>query len=279
LRSGRVKLKFIFGAAVLCAAATVVWAFLVEPGRLVTREIRMEIPQWQGELRIAVVSDVHTGSPRNGIDKLQRLVARINEERPGMIVFLGDFVTGGPRGRHPEGFVEPERIAGELRRLKAPLGVYAVLGNHDWWYNGERVGAALTSAGITVLENQAVKVPAGNPFWLGGIADLWTRNPNVPAILEQVDTADPVILLTHNPDVFPDVPPRVSLTLGAHTHGGQVQLPLWGAVVTTSQFGYNEGHFVEDGRHLFVTTGIGTSILGVRFRVPPELVMMTLAPQ
>jgi predicted MPP superfamily phosphohydrolase len=262
----------------LAVSGLLAWAFFIELGLLVTPEVRVELPGWRGQTRIAVISDVHTGSRNNGIDKLQRLVERVNEKRPDLIVFLGDFVIGGPRGRHPPGFVEPERIAAELKRLRAPLGVYAVLGNHDWWFDGERVRRALTSCGVTVLENEAVKIPAADPFWLGGIADLWTRYPDIPATLEQVTGGDPVVLITHNPDVFPSVPPRVSLTLAAHTHGGQVQIPFWGPLVKTSEYGYNEGFFVEDGRRLFVTTGIGTSIVGVRFGVPPEAVMMTLAP-
>jgi predicted MPP superfamily phosphohydrolase len=273
------KLKLFSLGLFLAIAGVVVWAFFIEPGRLVTREVRLEIPHWDGDLRIAVVSDIHTGSPHNGVDKLQRLVATINAQNPAMIVFPGDFVTGGPRGGERPRFVEPERIAQELKKLHAPLGIYAVLGNHDWWFDGNRVARALTSAGVRVLENEAVKIPAPQPFWLGGIADLWTRNPDIPATLAQVTDDAPVVLFTHNPDVFREMPSRVSLMLAAHTHGGQVQLPILGTVITTSQFGYNAGLFVEDGRHLYVTTGIGTSILGVRFRVPPELVMMTLASE
>jgi predicted MPP superfamily phosphohydrolase len=242
---------------------------------LVVRHPRMELPAFQSELRIAVLSDLHIGSPHVGLDKLREIVEKTNGENPALVVFLGDFVIGGPRGRHEANFVEPEKTAGELKKLRAPLGAFAVLGNHDWWYDGERVGKALTDAGIPVLENRAVHV---GPIWLGGIADLWTREPDVTGTLRQVTSDDPVVLITHNPDIFPDVPPRVSLTLGAHTHGGQVQLPLIGTLITTSRLGYNAGEFVERGRHLFVTTGIGTSIIPVRFGVPPEIVILTLTP-
>jgi len=88
--------------------------------------------------------------------------------------------------------------------------------------------------------------------------------------------SDPVVLITHNPDIFPEVPARVSLLLAGHTHGGQVNLPLVGRVVTTSSLGYVAGEYVENGRHLFVTTGIGTSIMPVRFGVPPEIVILTV---
>ena len=155
----------------------------------------------------------------------------------------------------------------------------AVLGNHDWWLDGNRVGAALRAAGVTVLENQALRLErGGRAFWIAGVADLWTREPDVAGTLRQVENADPILLITHNPDIFPEVPARVSLTIAGHTHGGQVNFPFVGRLVVPSQFGqrYAMGHIVEGGRHLFVSGGVGTSIIHVRFRVPPEAVMLTL---
>jgi len=244
---------------------------------LVVRHPQMELPGWPSELRIAVLSDLHIGSPHVGLDKLRRIVEKTNAENPSLVVLLGDFVIGGPNHRggvRGGGFIEPDETAAELKKLSAPLGVFAVLGNHDWWYDGERVRRALTDAGIPVLENRAVHV---GPIWLGGIADYWTREPDVAGTLAQVTSDDPVVLITHNPDIFPEVPARVSLLLAGHTHGGQVNLPLVGRVVTTSSLGYVAGEYVEKGRHLFVTTGIGTSIMPVRFGVPPEIVILTVA--
>jgi predicted MPP superfamily phosphohydrolase len=269
----------IISIALLAAPFLVaLWAFAIEPSMLVVHRRRIELPGWRDDLRIAVLGDLHVGSPHVGLDKLRKIVERTNAENPAVVVLLGDFVIGGPRGNgqgvRGGGFIEPEMTARELKNLHAPLGVYAVLGNHDWWYDGERVGKALTEAGIPVLENRAV--PVGR-LWIGGIADFWTRRPDVAGTLRQVTNDDPVLLITHNPDIFPNVPSRVSLTLAAHTHGGQVNLPVVGTLITTSPLGYNAGEFVEQGRHLFVTTGIGTSILPVRFGVPPEIVILTLA--
>jgi predicted MPP superfamily phosphohydrolase len=170
-------------------------------------------------------------------------------------------------------------IAVEMGKLRAPLGTIAVLGNHDWWNDGERITRALRQAGLTVLENEARRIEyGGKSFWVAGVADMWTRKPDIAGSLAQVNSDDPVILITHNPDIFPDVPPRVSLTLAGHTHGGQVNLPFIGRPIVPSNFGqrYASGHVVEDGRHLFVSDGIGTSIIPVRFRVPPEIVILTL---
>ncbi len=278
----KIRIRIVAIALLIAPFLVALWAFGIEPGLLVVRHLPMELPGWKSDLRVAVVSDLHVGSPHVGLDKLRKIVERTNAENPALVVLLGDFVIGGPGGRGglPGGtFIEPEQTAAELKKLHAPLGVYAVLGNHDWWYDGERVWRALTDAGIPVLENRAVHIGHGSQgFWLGGIADLWTRDPDIAGTLQQVTSDDPVILITHNPDIFPDVPPRVSLTLAAHTHGGQVNLPIVGPVVATSKFGYVAGEYVVQGRHLFVTTGIGTSIMPVRLGVPPEIVILTLAP-
>ena len=112
-----------------------------------------------------------------------------------------------------------------------------------------------------------------------GLADLWTREPDVVGPLRDIPDDEPVIVLTHSPDVFPQVPVRVVLTLAGHTHAGQVVLPLLGRPIVPSRFGqrYAIGHVEEDGRHLFVTPGVGTSIIPVRFGVPPEISLLTLA--
>lgn len=255
------------------------WAFWIEPASLTTHSVTLQIPHWQPEhqgLKIAVLTDLHVGSPHTGIEKLKEVVARTNREQPDLVVILGDLVVHEVVGGD---FVDPEPIAEVLRGLQAPLGVIAVLGNHDWWYDGVRVEKALRGAGIEVLENKAHQVQhKRKAFWVVGIADLWTRRPDVEGSLRQVEGADPIILITHNADLFPQVPSRVSLTMAGHTHGGQVNLPLVGRLVVPSKYGqrYAMGHIVENGKHLFVGTGVGTSILPVRFRVPPEVVVITV---
>ena len=118
-------------------------------------------------------------------------------------------------------------------------------------------------------------------MYLAGFADLWTRSPKPDDTMAAVPQGEPVIGLTHNGDIFPRVPQRVQLLLAGHTHGGQVRLPLIGSVISSSGLGerYERGHVFENGHHLFVTTGIGTSILAVRFGVPPEIVLLTLQAQ
>jgi predicted MPP superfamily phosphohydrolase len=276
-RSRKLRNALLVFALVFLALG--LWAFWIEPAWLTTHRFTLQVPGWQREhqgLRIAVLTDLHVGSFHTGIEKLKEVVARTNEEHPDLVVILGDFVIQDVVGGH---FTEPESIAEVLRGLQAPLGVISVLGNHDWWYDGVRVERALRGAGIEVLENRAHQVQfKGKAFWVVGIADLWTRKPDIEGSLRQVEGSDPIILITHNPDIFPEVPSRVSLTIAGHTHGGQVNLPVVGRLVVPSKYGqkYAMGHIVENGRHLFVGGGVGTSILPVRFRVPPEVVVITL---
>ncbi|HYN86019.1 MAG TPA: metallophosphoesterase [Pyrinomonadaceae bacterium] len=279
-RLGKIARR-VLAALLLIFIALGLWAFWLEPASLTVHRETLSVPRWRAEhagLRVAVLTDLHVGSPHTGLEKLRRVVERTNAERPDLVVLLGDFVIQNVVGGE---FVAPEQIAAELGRLRATHGVFAVLGNHDWWLDGARVTSALEGAGIVVLENRAARVEReGHGLWVAGVADLWTRTPHVEGALAQAGEGEPVILITHNPDLFPDVPERVSLTLAGHTHGGQVCLPLVGRPVVPSQFGerYAMGHVVEGGRHLYVSGGVGTSIIPVRFRVPPEVVILTLTP-
>jgi predicted MPP superfamily phosphohydrolase len=229
-------------------------------------------------MRLAILADLHTGSPFNGLDKLEEIVRKTNKARPDLILIPGDLVMTGVIGGR---FVPPEVIAHTLKELRAPLGVYAVLGNHDRGLDADRIRHALDTAGIPTLEDQAIWVPFRHKaLWLVGVNDFWTSRHNVGQALQQVTTNDPVLLFTHNPDVFPDIPKRVALTIAGHTHGGQVALPLLGRPIVPSHFGerYASGHIIEEGRHLFVSPGLGTSIIPVRFRVPPEISIVILEP-
>ncbi len=256
-----------------------VWSFLIEPNRLIVHEETIQIDNWPPELaglRIALIADVHTGAPFINDQKLQRIVSTTNALNPDLIVLLGDYMS--PNSWHSHR-VEPEVTAAALKNLKCPLGVYSVLGNHDWWYNGERVRSALEQNGIHVLEDEAAEIKwHDKSFWLVGLADLWTRPQHVDQTIATVQPGSTIIALTHNPDIFPNLPHSVPILLAAHTHGGQVNIPLIGTPIVPSRFGakYTAGHVFENGHHLFVTTGIGTSILPVRFRVPPEIVLLTI---
>ena len=275
------RVRVALTVALLLIASVVFWAFFVEPNRLIVRHETIQINQWPRDLsglRIAVLSDIHAGGSFIDQRKLRTIVERTNQLQPEMILIAGDFISGD--GRRHELKMAPDVFASILKEFRAPLGVYSVLGNHDWWYNGQIVRAALEQNGIKVLEDEVFKVDArGTSFWLVGLADLWTRPQRVLTAVAQVPENTTVIALTHNPDIFPRLPARVQLLIAGHTHGAQVHLPFIGYVVEPSnRYGerYARGHVYENGHHLFVTTGIGTSIVPVRFGVPPEIVLLTV---
>jgi predicted MPP superfamily phosphohydrolase len=265
--------------SLLAALSLGAWAFWLEPRRLVVHEETLDVPHWPDELRgfrLALLSDLHVGSPYWGLSSLERLVEQVNRERPEMVLLAGDYMTNGVKFGEQ---VAPESIAATLAKLEAPLGVVAVLGNHDWWSGGRRVRRAFESAGIVVLENGSYAVQRGDQrFFVVGLADELTRRVRLDKALEGVAEGAPFLVLAHEPDVFVRVPDSASLTLAGHTHGGQVRLPLLGRPVIPSRYGqrFAAGHVVEDGRHLFVTTGVGTSVFPVRFGVPPEVAILNL---
>jgi predicted MPP superfamily phosphohydrolase len=274
------RLRVGLGVVLLLLACLVFWGFFIEPGRLIVRQETIQIDGWPRELdglRIAVLSDIHAGAWFIDERKLRLIVERTNQLQPDLIVICGDYIAGDGR-RHPLKMA-PEVFAPILKDFSAPLGVYSVLGNHDWWFDGGRVRQALEQNGMKVLENEAFSVQArGASLWVVGFADLWTRPQRIVETVAQVPQNAPVIALAHNPDMFPRLPQHVPLLIAGHTHGGQVRFPFLGSVVHPSDFGqrYARGHVVENGHHLFVTSGIGTSIMPVRFGVPPEIVLLTV---
>ena len=273
------KIQVALLLILLLILSCLIWGICIEPNRLIVRQQTIQIDNWPRELsglRIAVIGDIHTGGPFINDQKLRRIVELTNQQNPDLIVLLGDYMS--PNSWHSHR-VEPEVTAAALKELRAPLGVYTILGNHDWWYNGEKCRRAFEQNGIKVLEEEVAEIKwQDKSFWLAGLADLMTRPQHVSETIAKVPAGSTIIALAHNPDIFPRLPQTVPLLLAAHTHGGQVKIPLIGTPIVPSRFGskYTAGLVFENGHHLFVTTGIGTSILPVRFRVPPEIVILTV---
>lgn len=270
------RLWRIFQFILLLSGILIGWA-LLEPSFLTVKSLTLALPRWQHEnLKIAVLSDFHIGSPWLMLEKLRTIVATTNAQQPDLTLLLGDYVMGSVPGGQ---FIEPEPIAAELQQLRAKYGVFAVLGNHEWWYDGQRVWRALVQAGITVLENQAVKLTIDEkPLWIVGLADKTSRKINLADSIAQTEKHQPIILLSHNPDIFPRIPPRVNLTLAGHTHGGQINFWWIQQHFIPSRYGsrYARGHLIENNKHLFVTSGLGTTGVPLRLGIPPEIVILTL---
>jgi predicted MPP superfamily phosphohydrolase len=277
----------------------------MEPGyRLEVRRYAVRPPNWTPGLRltVGVIADVHAGGPLMPAARIRAIAERTNALKPDIVVLLGDFTASHKLKTRT---VAPAEWAEALSVLKAPLGVHAILGNHDWWDDLAAQRArrgpvesrrVLERVGIPVYENDAARLAKdGHPFWLAGLGDqlafvkgLRRRRrrrftgprgvDDLPGTLAKVTDDAPVILLAHEPAIFARVPERVALTLSGHTHGGQVRLfgsAGRGATRYDNRFAY--GHIVEEGRHLVVSGGLGCSVLPVRIGVPPEIVMVDVA--
>lgn len=247
-------------------------------------------------LRIVVLTDFHASQPWTSAARLRAIAAQANALRPDIVLLLGDYGAGPRFGRD----LQPDEWAAELATLSAPLGVHAVLGNHD--YDGyERADlaagritpsqAAFSKVGIPVYINRAQRIatPKG-AFWLAGLGDQFAFVPrhsgdygrgqgvdDLDATLAQIHGDEPVILMAHEPDLFPDTPDRVALTLSGHTHAGQVRL-FGKTPVVPSRHGsrYVHGHFTEGQRHLIVSAGLGYSGWPIRIGTWPEIVLIEL---
>lgn len=258
---------------------------------------RVQPAQWLSglSLKLAVIADLHAGEPNMPVGRIEEIVARTNALGADTILLLGDYEASH---RFQTRRIPAKEWASPLAKLKAPLGVHAVLGNHDWWddADAQRRGAGplgsqreLEKLGIPVYENDAVRLTKnGRGIWLAGLGDQLALNTgkgrglaryrgvdDLDATLARITDDAPVILLAHEPDIFPRVPDRVALTISGHTHGGQVRLFGWSPIVP-SRYGnrYAYGHIVEGSRNLVVSGGLGCSILPVRFGVPPEIVVV-----
>jgi uncharacterized protein len=247
------------------------------------------------KLKIAALADLHASEPWMGIDRVRSIVDQTNALGADLIVLLGDYVCGRSAWREP---VDPKDWSTALAQLRAPLGVHAILGNHEFWEDlaVQRAGIgipfgrrALEDVGIPVYENDVIRLQkAGQPFWLAGLGDQLAYLPtrrvpgrrigldDLSGVLGKVTDDAPVILLAHEPDIAPRVPERVSLILSGHTHGGQVRLFGWSPLVP-SQFGnrFAYGH-VREQCDIIISGGLGCSIAPVRIGVPPEIVLVTL---
>jgi len=279
---------------------------VAEPRSLIITTYRPKPSRWPAglELRLALLTDFHACDPWMSVDRIGGIVERTNALKPDAVLLLGDYVAGNKMLRFSRNIAERD-WARALGGLKAPFGVHAVLGNHDWWDDkvAQRDGKgpvsarrALERVGIPVYENRATRlVKDGTPFWITGLGDQasftprawvtaegpgqldWAGTDDLPGTLRLVTDDAPVIMMAHEPQIFGQIPDRVALTVCGHTHGGQVRLPGVLPFVPPLYGGrYIYGHIVESGRHLIISSGLGCSSAPVRLGVPPEIVIVEL---
>jgi uncharacterized protein len=294
--SRRHFLRFFAGLGA-SGVSTVAYGFGIEPTlRLGVARYHIRPPRWPAglQLKIAAVADLHACDPWMSLERIEAIVDRTNSLNADIIVLLGDYVAGH---RHVTRVIPAAEWAPVLGGLKAPLGVHAILGNHDWWDDKtvQRDGQGLTAsrralegAGIPVYENDVARLSkAGRPFWLAGLGDQLAYLParrfrplkrigvdDLAATLGKITDDAPVVLLAHEPDIAVRVSARVALQLSGHTHGGQVRLFGW-SPVSPSVKALTYGH-IRMNCDIVVSGGLGCSIMPFRLGVPPEIVLVTL---
>ncbi len=272
----------LIGYLTILGVIILIYAHFIETKRLIIHEETIKIPNWNAKLdglKIAVISDIHGGS--YGVDRarIKQIVETVNLQKPDLVVILGDFVSQ-TKGQHSQLKMPVEDIAAALNGLQAKYGTYAIIGNHDWWFDETKITQELEKNAIKVLDDRIFPVQiGGETVRLWGIEDLWKFGKVNRAPFNELGDQTNTILLAHNPDAILDAPTGIALMLAGHTHGGQVQIPFYGAVVFVSNPKFLQGLIDVDGRKMFVTTGIGTTGPPFRFLVPPEIAVLTLVSQ
>ncbi len=253
--------------------------FFIEPNILLTKSQKLEIPHWNKDLdgfKIALITDIHLGTKFVDLKKLARIVKIVNSKNPDLIVICGDLDA---KSISKEKY-STTQIANILKNLKSKHGVIAVMGNHDY-VPPSVVKNIYQKSNIILLENEDYYFSHNaKTLRIVGFKDLWYFKSNPIQVVGMKDKTTPTVVLTHNPDYFPQMPNFVSLTLSGHTHGGEIVLPFIGSFFIPSEYGqrYRNGYIIENNKHLFVSRGVAT-LSGGRFLDPPEINILTLYSQ
>lgn len=257
--------------ALTSCAASPLWAFFLEPSWLSLERVRIPIkapPSHLVGLRIAFLSDLHHG-PHVGLSHIRRAIQTAQEVKPHLVLLGGDFVSQSAE--------YAALCAQELASFQAPLGVYACLGNHDYWTDPDVVTKALHRAGVRVLRNEGLEVIDG--LWVAGLDDVWEGRPSLDAALRGMPIGAVAVLIVHEPDYADEVASdgRVALMVSGHTHGGQVRIPFLGPpVLPYLGRRYPAGLYAVGSMRLYVSRGVGLISPPVRFNCRPEVTLLTL---
>lgn len=269
---------FILGIAILTAGCVGVRNATSDPiARFASIDLA-RLPSDLSPVRIALLSDVHVGNVGMRQERLSSIVRTVNAAKPDIVLLAGDFVVGESQ----EGTAERSHDLDPLGDLRASIGVYAVLGNHDHWTNRDAIQTRLTRAGVQVLENEARKV---GPITLVGIGDRFSGHDDIALAAAEARTLGGIpVAFSHSPDLAPDLPEDFPLLLAGHTHCGQMVAPVIGPIVRYSRWQrlydpkYRCGRIDEVGRTVFVTAGVGSGAVPLRFNAMPDWWLIELKP-
>jgi hypothetical protein len=262
-------------------AALVADTALIEPNRprIVRKDIALR--RWPARMdgfTIALLSDFHY-DPYCSVHPIRSAIGMVNDLHPDLIVLTGDFVSVPFFGDPAAGASHAEPCAQLLRQMHAPHDLVAVMGNHDFFTDPDRVTDSLRATGIKVLANQSIAIERdGGRFWLSGVDDVMGKTADLDATLRTVPADEAVVLLAHEPDYADHVSRyAVDLQLSGHSHGGQVRLPFIRPLYLPSLARkYIWGLYKIGGLTLYTNPGLGTVDIPVRLNCPPEITLLTL---
>ncbi len=269
---------------------TLIYLLLWEPTRdvdVVTHDI--DIEDWgEQPLKIGVLADPHVGLPNMSLRRFHHICRQLNGLECDIIFLLGDYRA---RYLYKTSRYELREVADAMLKLKAPLGVWGVLGNHDWWDDHETMKrgeppclseTVFRDVGLKMLENENTVID--NRFNLIGLGDQWAFKikggfrgvDDLEKAMVGIKRELPTIMMAHEPNIFSGLDEEIVLTVSGHTHGGQVVV-RGKNIGAPANFGRHiYGYFYENDRHLVVSGGLGTSVFPVRFGRPPELTVINI---
>lgn len=266
------------------------YSYFIGPRQWAVVNENLTVPNWSSNLngfKVIAISDIHSGSNYAPVERLRFMVEQANAQDPDIIVLLGDYVS--EKRYDPEARKRPadtdrtelvmpvETFAAIFGGLRAKYGVYAVIGNHDDYHNASKITRELQRNGIKVLTNEVASIDVnGEKVNIWGIEDFWKRRQVPVDAFNGITDKRNVIAITHNPDTLLQSPAGISVMFAGHSHGGQINWPIFGPTMIVNDKRFADGHAVVDGKHVYVTSGVGTSVIPFRFRVPPEIAVVTL---
>lgn len=258
-----------------------IWSVFIEPRWVAHKVLDAKLPNQKTlGLKVILTSDWHF--TKNAVWRVMtharanNIIKNINKTKPDIILITGDLIAEPNQKPTFANTVEDE-IAQTLGKLKASKGVYAVLGNHDNWYHHNKIKHALTKQGIQVLENKALLIPS-TKLWIAGIGDETTRHANPLKAIKEIPKRAPSLIMMHDPASFASLPRLNSVSFAGHTHGGQISIPFYGAPIMPSKApsAWAYGWVKHNNNMMYVTSGLGVSILPIRFNMRPEWVQFNI---
>lgn len=278
------SLRFWFFLGLIIAVAIPIKGYWNATRDPIIREAAILMPDWPADappIKVLLIGDTHVAGPDMPPARLKRILKDLNQLKPDLILLAGDYISEKRVATH---IYTPAELAAPFALMDAPLGIIGVPGNHDHWAELDAIISEMEKNGVTMLTNDAVKRGA---LIIGGVDDEFTEHADLAKTITAMDALEededkaPRIVVSHSPDIVPDLPGAVGVVVTGHTHCGQIVLPVIGALTYVSKYGarFRCGKIDDDGQKVVVTAGLGTSVLPLRYGAPPDVWLLELGSE